>query len=164
MHDVFRDAGASGRATVVRGRGPFARLIARLFSFPDAGECDAHVSFREIDGVETWTRDFGGRTFSSRLSQEGKRLVERFGLFRFIFELDSEPNGLAMRMVGWRCGPLPLPLKLAPRSPAREWEEDGRFCFDVPISMPLIGAIVHYKGWLRRPSEAHGEGREASPR
>ena len=30
-------------ATVVRGRSPIARLIARLFSFPEAGECEAHV-------------------------------------------------------------------------------------------------------------------------
>jgi hypothetical protein len=27
-------------ATVVRGRSPIARLIARLFSFPEAGECE----------------------------------------------------------------------------------------------------------------------------
>jgi len=149
MHEVLRDAGASGRATVVRGRGPIARLIALLFRFPREGECEVHVSFRETDGVETWTRDFGGRSFASRLSQEGKHLVERFGPFRFMFDLPSDANGLAMRMVGWRYGPLPLPLKLAPRSPAREWEEDGRFCFDVPIEMPLVGAIVHYSGWLR---------------
>jgi hypothetical protein len=32
-------------ATVVRGRSPIARPIARLFSFPEAGECEAHVSF-----------------------------------------------------------------------------------------------------------------------
>jgi hypothetical protein len=31
---------------------------------------------------------------------------------------------------------------------AREWEEDGRFWFDVPIALPLIGLIVHYRGWL----------------
>jgi len=149
MHDVLRDAGASGRAAVVRGRGPIARLIALLFRFPREGECEVHVSFRETDGVETWTRDFGGRSFASRLSQAGKHLVERFGPFRFVFELPSDGNGLAMRMVGWRCGPVPLPLQLAPRSPAREWEEDGRFSFDVPIEMPLVGAIVHYRGWLR---------------
>jgi hypothetical protein len=42
MHDVLRDA---ARATsVVRGRSPIAWLIARLFSFPEAGECEAHVS------------------------------------------------------------------------------------------------------------------------
>lgn len=32
---------------------------------------------------------------------------------------------------------------------SREWEEDGQFWFDVPISAPFAGLIVHYKGWLR---------------
>src|SRR5277367_3144909 len=26
-------------------------------------------------------------------------------------------------------------------APAREWEEDRCFCFDVPIAMPLIGGV-----------------------
>lgn len=95
------------------------------------------------------TRDFGGRAFRSHLSQEGGRLVERFGPLRFAFERRGEPNGLSMRLTGWRVGPLPLPLAWAPRSPAREWEEDGVFHFDVPIALPLIGPVVHYRGWLR---------------
>ena len=51
-------------------------------------------------------------------------------------------------MTGWSIWRLPLPLFLAPRSRAREWQEDGRFCFEVPIALPLIGRIVHYRGWL----------------
>ncbi len=152
MHDVLRDAGAGGRAIVVRGRSRIASVIAALFGLPGEGECDVHVSFREADGVESWTRDFGGRSFSSRLSQEGDHLVERFGPFRFVFELTSDAKGLAMRMVAWRCGPLPLPLRFAPRSPAREWEEHGCCWFDVPIAMPFVGEIVHYSGWLQRSS------------
>ena len=43
---------------------------------------------------------------------------------------------------------IKLPIFLAPRSQAREWEEGGRFRFNVSIAMPLIGDIVHYDGWL----------------
>ena len=51
-------------------------------------------------------------------------------------------------MTGWSVLGLPLPLALAPRSPAREWEEDGKFHFDVPIDVPLLGRVIHYRGWL----------------
>ncbi|WP_375460693.1 DUF4166 domain-containing protein [uncultured Enterovirga sp.] len=148
IHDVLRDAGASGEADVGRGTNPLARLAAWIIGFPPAGPCPLHVAFAERDGVETWIRDFGGYRFRSRLSQEGDRLVERFGPLRFSFDLPSDKKGLAMTLRGWRIGPLSLPLGLAPRSAAREWEEGGRFHFDVPIALPLVGMVVHYRGWL----------------
>jgi len=148
MHAVLRDGGASGRATVTRGRHPLARLIARVVGFPPEGEHALHVHFQERDGVETWTRCFSSHAFHSRLSQRGKRLVERFGPLSFGFDLPSDGRGLTMVMRGWRLLGLPLPLMFAPRSEAREWEEEGRFHFDVSIALPLIGPIVHYRGWL----------------
>lgn len=107
-----------------------------------------HVHFREVDGEEIWTRDFGGRCFHSRLSRRGQWLIERFGPLRFAFDLPSNERGLTMVMRRWWLGPLPLPLWLAPRSVAREWAEEERFLFDVPIALPLIGRLVHYRGWL----------------
>ena len=53
-----------------------------------------------------------------------------------------------MEMQGWSAFGVPLPLAFAPTSRAREWEADGRFHFDVPTALPLIGRIVHYRGWL----------------
>lgn len=148
MHRVFRDGGASGRATVRRGKGLVARLAAAVMGFPPTGEHALQVSFRERGGTERWTRDFSGHRFSSRLSLRWGRLEERFGPLRFAFDLPSDAQGLEMRIVGWRFGPVPLPLALAPRSDAREWEEDGCFQFDVPIHLPLVGLVVHYRGWL----------------
>ena len=52
-------------------------------------------------------------------------------------------------MRNWSALGVQLPLLLAPRSAATEWEEDGAFRFDVPIALPLVGRIVHYRGWLR---------------
>ena len=44
----------------------------------------------------------------------------------------------------------PLPDFLCPRSHASESVgADGQFHFDVPIALPLIGMIVHYKGSLK---------------
>jgi hypothetical protein len=151
MHQVFRDGGARGRAQVRRGKGPVAWLAAATIGFPPEGEHDLHVSFEDRDGTETWTRDFSGRRFRSRLSMRDGRLEERFGALRFAFELSADAEGLTMRIVEWRAGPVPLPLALAPRSVAREWEEEGCFHFDVPIALPLVGLVVHYRGWLELP-------------
>ena len=152
MHEVQGDAGASGRATVTRGRSPLARLVAALMRFPPEGQHPVHVEFREEGGIETWTRSFGPHRFRSRLRETGGRLEERFGPLRFRFDLAADETGLAMVLRGWSLGPLPLPVALAPRSPAREWEEEGRFHFDVPIALPLVGPVVHYRGWLDPPS------------
>lgn len=150
MHDIVCDAGAQGEAYVMRGRNRLAHIIAWIMRFPRAGHHQLHVDFEERDGVERWTRDFGGRRFSSTLSQSGEFLIERFGPMRFRFSLPVEHNGLAMKMQGWTFFGVPLPRCLAPRSQAREWEEKGRFHFDVPISLPLIGLVVHYRGWLQK--------------
>jgi hypothetical protein len=158
MHEVLRDDGAHGRATVTRGRNPLARLAAWLVRFPPAGEHQVHVHFDERDGVETWTRSFSGHRFRSQLSLHGPYVVERFGPIRFGFELPSDEAGLTMKLRRWWLGPLRLPLALAPACEAREWVEDGKFWFDVPVALPLIGLVAHYRGWLtskpRRPSDA----------
>lgn len=75
-------------------------------------------------------------------------MAERFGPIYFRCDLVGDHTGLQMAMQGWSILGVPLPLALAPRSQAREWPEDGRFHFDVPVSLPLIGRIVHYRGWL----------------
>jgi len=155
MHDVLRDRGATGRGSVTRGRHPIARLVARAMRFPAEGQHALHVHFEARGGVERWTRSFGQHKFSSSLSQLGDLLVERFGLLKFGFRLEGDEDGLRMRISRWWLGPARLPLFLAPRSDAREWEEQGRFWFDVPISLPAVGMVVHYRGWLEQPDPNH---------
>ncbi|MDK4712394.1 SDR family oxidoreductase [Rhizobium sp. CNPSo 4039] len=149
MHHVFGDGGAKGEAVVTRGRSPLARLIANVFGFPATGKHTLHVSFGENNGIERWTRDFSGQRFLSHLSEENGGLVERFGPFRFSFDLPIRGDGLSMEMRHWSFLRIPLPLFLAPQSIAHEWAEDHRFHFDVPIALPLIGPVVHYRGWLQ---------------
>lgn len=153
MHEVHGDAGAEGRAEVVCGRHPLARLAAAVMGFPPEGEHELHVHFAERDGAETWTRDFSGRRFRSVLSERGGRLVERFGPLRFAFDLPCDESGLGMVLRSWSILGLPLPLALAPKSEAREFEQDGSFHFDVPITLPFVGLVVHYRGWLRPAEE-----------
>lgn len=149
MHAVFGNGGTEGEAVVSRGRTFMARLVSGIFGFPPAGHHPLHVSFEEENGIERWTRDFSGRRFSSHLSEQNGHLVERFGPFRFSFDLLPRGNGFSMEIRGWSFLGVRLPLALAPRSTAYEWAEDERFHFDVSIALPLIGLVVHYRGWLR---------------
>lgn len=149
LHSALRDGGAEGRAVVTRGRNPVAQLAAKIVGFPPAGEHPLHVSFDERGGVERWTRDFSGRLFTSHLTHRGGRLVERFGLLRFRFDLPADEQGLQMVRCGWSCLSLPLPLALGPRPNAKEWEENDCFNFNVSISLPIVELIVRYSGWLR---------------
>lgn len=151
MHSVLREGGADGEAEVSGARSPVGALIARIVGFPPPGRHRLHVSFVEHEHGEVWTRQFGRRAFASHLGESGGRLTERFGPMRFHFDLPSDGTGLAMEIRRWTVFGVPMPMVLAPRSRAREWEEDGRFHFDVPIALPLIGRVVHYRGWLNPP-------------
>lgn len=172
LHLVNGDLAASGTAEVIRGTGGLARLLCRIMGFPAAAaEVPVSVWMREEAGVETWRRDFCGTAFSSRLQQRGALLTERFGPIRFGFTLRRESDGLTMLFARWWLGPLPMPRLLMPRGAAREYEAEGRFHFDVPVALPLIGPVIHYRGWLippawqsgNSPVEAEGPERISEP-
>jgi hypothetical protein len=148
LHDFYTDAGASGEAVVTRGRGPVVHLLARLMGFPPAGRWPLHVAFAERNGVEAWTRDYGGHIMKSELSLRPGGVIERFGPIRLAFGLVLQPGGLDMRLAGWSLFHIRLPRALAPRISATEREEDGRFHFDVGAALPLLGEVVRYRGWL----------------
>jgi hypothetical protein len=149
IHLVHGDGGAAGEALVRRGTSLLARLAGWMIRFPPAGTHPLHVHFAEQSGAERWTRHFGPHSFSSKLRQHGRMLVERFGPLSFNFELVGDEAGLEMLLRRWTCLGLPLPFALAPRTQAREWQEGERFHFDVRIAVPLAGDVVHYSGWLR---------------
>jgi hypothetical protein len=134
---------------VRRGGGPLGWLLGAMIGFPPAGTYPVHVDFSEERGRERWTRHFGPHRFWSHFSAGKGMLVERFGPLRFAFELRAGDGELKMRLRRWGVLGLPLPLLLAPRVNAREWQECDRFRFDDRIVMPLVGEVIHYSGWLR---------------
>jgi len=149
IHDFHADAGAAGEGRVERGRNLFARLIGAVMRFPPAGDYPLHVSFAVKGGRERWTRDFGGRVFTSELTGQDGLAVERFGPIRFGFALAPTADGLAMQLGRWSILGVPLPLVLAPRITAFERQETDRFRFDVAVALPLVGPVVRYSGWLK---------------
>jgi hypothetical protein len=140
------DASVEGAAT------PVARLIARLFGLPPSSRSvSVRVTKRLLGGgIEEWERDFAGQRMTSRLRALGPgRVRESFGPFHFDLALTADAEGVTLRAVAWRLGPLAMPSWLAPRSIATEKQDaNGRFCFDVPIELPLIGRLTHYSGHL----------------
>lgn len=150
MHSIHGIGGAAGRGQVERGRNPLAKLVATIMRFPRAGEHVLHVLFDISEGSETWTRDFAGQRFRSRLSMAAGRLTEAFGPLRFHFDLPADESGLEMLLHSWTAFGVPMPMALAPRICAREWQEEHRFRFDVAIALPLVGPVIRYRGWLDR--------------
>lgn len=150
LHSLIGFGRAEGRGTVERGTSPLARLVGWMMGFPSGGEYPVTVRFAAKPGRERWTRQFGRHRFSSEMSRKGDLLVERFGPLRFRFALAAATNGsLAMRACGWTAFGVPMPRWLGPRVAASECADGGRFRFDVVVSLPLIGLIVGYKGWLK---------------
>lgn len=154
MHDVTHSMTASGKANVQRGRNPLARLVAFIMGFPPANDLvDVRVRFDVKNGVEKWTRDFGGKRFSST-QEEGKGArahlaIERFGPMAFAMALETQGSRVRLVPRGWRSLGIPLPQFLGPRVTAHEDVKAGRFVFFVRIAHPLCGLIVQYDGWLK---------------
>jgi hypothetical protein len=154
MHDVKDVLIADGTATIERGGGLMARLVARVMGFPPAGrEVPVTVTFRTDAGREHWRRSFGDYAFTS-WQEPGRgrfeRLIcERFGPLCFGLALVVEDDRLRLVLRGWSFAGLPLPAAWGPRSRAFEFADQGRFHFHVEIDHPLMGLIVSYRGWLK---------------
>ncbi len=146
----------SGTASITRGRGVLARMLAWIMRFPSAGEnVPVSVTFERHGNYDKWTRDFGGQVFSSAFTAGSGRfehlLCERFGPLVFGMALIPEGDRLNLVMRRWSFFGIPLPRGLAPRGDSYEFEKDNRFCFDVEIRLPLAGFVIRYQGYLEPP-------------
>lgn len=153
LHSQVDYATLSGIASVTRGEHWLSRLIANLIGFPKAAKQIAvSVEMTCSEQQEIWCRTFGGKSFSSVLTTEQPdHFRERFGPLTFEIQLVVINQAITMPVrKGWFLG-IPVPLRLLPKSETREYEEDGRFCFDVALSAPVCGLLVHYKGYLNCP-------------
>ncbi|MBK6434767.1 MAG: DUF4166 domain-containing protein [Rhodanobacteraceae bacterium] len=150
LHAAKRPAEFRGRAVAGAARSRLARLCAWVAGLPRAdGEIDVRVVLTSpAPGVEVWTRKFGRSTFRSTLRAVGDELHEQLGPVRIRFRLHGDAAGIVWVPLGIDVLRLPLPLALLSGVRARESERDGRYRFDVAASLPLIGLIVRYDGWL----------------
>lgn len=152
LHDLWDRELWRGEASVERGRGVGAALVAAVFRFPRAADAvPVEVDVRRVGETEIWTRSFAGRRFTSVLGPLGeRRLSERFGPFTFTLRVDVDADGaLTLEPVSGRLGPIPLPSWLTPLGVSYERAgPDGAFAFDVDIRLPGVGRVVRYRGRL----------------
>ena len=144
---------ATGYGEVRRGRSILAGCIAFLVRFPESLPNTAvTVEFVKTAKGEIWRRNFAGQKFSSRLFAGNGRysglLCERFGPMTFAMALQCSGQRLTLEMRHWSLFGIPLPMFLCPVSDSYEYAQNGRMYFNVEISHPFVGLIVHYKGWL----------------
>ena len=142
-----------GEADIEPPQSLAGRLLSALFRFPKPGKSQpVSVLVEQFGGGERWLRRYPGRdmlSFMSHGEPGTQTLEERFGPLSFRMKIKCHEDGLDMNMVSARLGRLPLPKFLVPAINASERaDKSGRHLFDVAISLPLIGRIVHYSGWL----------------
>jgi hypothetical protein len=138
-----------GRVTITRGRNWLARLCALVTGMPPA-MTDAPLSVEILAAAkrERWTRDFDGHRMRSTMWRRKGLLCERLGLVTFKFRLGAVDGVLTWTVERVSALGIPLPARWFDGVSAREFEQDGRYRFDVTAALPLAGELVHYSGWL----------------
>jgi hypothetical protein len=142
----------AGQVRVRRGRNPLARWCAWLTHLPPAGEGPVEVEIVPDGAGERWIRHIGGRAMRSRLWAGEGLLCERLGPVEFGFRLvvrDGDLHWTVARVRLW--GQLALPAHWFTGVGACESVFGERYTFDVHARLPLLGLLVHYRGWLDVP-------------
>lgn len=156
LHGAVQAAEYAGEAVVECGRHPLARLARGLMRLPPAAaSVPVRVSITVAHDAEHWQRQFGPRRFATTLRWQpaSGRLVETFRLLglpmRFQLGLHAADGALHWPVTrGWFCG-VPLPRWFLPISDSREAvDAQGRFSFDVSVSLRGLGLVARYRGWL----------------
>ncbi len=159
LHGLSQDAATAGRAKITAARNPFAWLLCRLAGLPVPGsDVPVTVSFHldrplgGSEGGEYWRRRFAGRRYASAMragtGAAAGLLVERFWPFVYHHRLTASADGVAWQLVKWRLLGIPLPQWTLPTVNCFETGDGERFVFDIDVVFPLIGPVIHYRGWL----------------
>ena len=153
LHNSGESSRWSGIATVKRGKSPFAHIIAAIMGFPKAAEnTPVVVDFKCDEKGELWTRKFGDQSFSSFQKRGTARathlITERFGLASVDLAAVIEDDRLLLIPRRFSVLGIPMPGFLLPKGTSYETEKDGKFVFNVEVSLPIIGPVVTYQGQL----------------
>jgi hypothetical protein len=142
-----------GEGTAEGAESKAGRLIARLFRLPkEHQKAPLHVIIeQQADGSEHWSRVWPDAIMRSVMCAPGKgngRIEEHFGPFAFGLQLKAGSNGMNMKLERARLFGVPLPKAVLPQIVASERVADQRHLFDVSITLPWVGRLVRYHGWL----------------
>jgi hypothetical protein len=120
-----------------------------MASLPLSGsDVPLSVTIRVDQKGETWARNFGGQRMQSRLWACGSLLAERLGATTLLFTLSAVAGRIEWRVVAVRFLGVPLPVSWFAGACATEAIVNGRYTFDVSATLPLVGLLIRYRGWL----------------
>ncbi len=153
MHDFSDTLEAVGTVDVARLDEGLAGWLVRRLGLPasQAG-VPARVRFRRGPDYVHLHRDYGGDVLETTFFQTKTPgfLLERFGPFWLLVEGVCSVAGLTFFVRKfWLWRRIRLPLWIAPRIDAREFERDGVYAFEVEIGLPPFGRLIRYEGELR---------------
>ncbi|NML44184.1 DUF4166 domain-containing protein [Ramlibacter sp. G-1-2-2] len=141
-----------GWAEVAAPASPVARLLAWCLGAPlSAQRGPIRFELRADAMGETWTRYFPGKRMQSRLTHAAGHVVERLGFARLFFTLKGGAELLEMKLVRLRFLGVPCPSWLLPAIVAEESATPGQLHFRVQASLPWIGVVASYRGYLELP-------------
>lgn len=154
LHGLRDAVATAGLAEITAAPNPAAWALCKVAGLPKPGQ-DIPVSVHfEPDGSgrEFWKRCFAGRRYASVMAAGTGRdeglLIEHFGPFDLLFRLTPTDDGIAWSLAGWRLLGVPLPALSRPSIECTETADGDRFVFDIDVTFPLVGHVVHYRGWL----------------
>jgi hypothetical protein len=165
FHTGTASATAIGILDVEPGRSGPARLLGALIGLPPVavGQTARLCIVRSdpADGAatrETWIRTFGSVRLATRQVRTGGRIAERVGPVELRMRCRTAgsdvwfiPDGAAV-VIG-RFG-FRLPDLIAPQAGAHAWSSgDGGFDVDVAVRIPLLGALISYRGHFTEAAE-----------
>jgi uncharacterized protein DUF4166 len=139
--------GFHGACDVRRGESLVSRLLARAASLPPAGTGPLSVTVESNGENEVWTRQFGSHQMQSFLRARTNLLNESLGLARFIFRLTLDQRRIRWTLVEVRAVGFRIPRQWFDFD-VSEYDQDGRYHFNVKVSVRGGGLLVHYSGWL----------------
>lgn len=138
-----------GQVEVRRGSGFISRVCAWAARLPPAFVGPIRVDIECSPKAEHWTRHVHGHAMPSRLWASDGLLCEQLGLLNFGFQLAVVENQLRWKVKRVRALGLPLPsAAFAAVNAVESIDAVGRYTFDVAASLPVVGLLVHYRGWL----------------
>jgi hypothetical protein len=154
LHTLSGSMQTAGRAEINAAANPAARFLCWFAGLPKPGsDIPVRVTFdSDGEGGEFWQRHFSDRRYASVMAAGAGSyaglLVERFWPFTYCHRLSAGPEGIEWRLVRWRFLGLPLPRWTMPSIRCFESGDGDRYCFDINVVFPLIGPVIHYRGWL----------------
>ncbi|PQA78399.1 DUF4166 domain-containing protein [Rhodoferax sp. TS-BS-61-7] len=144
-----------GEVQVAEPASVLAKLLAIFLGAPlKASQGPIRFELLAAPSTETWTRFFPSKTMRSTLTKSGNRITERLGASRLTFELMEVAGALEMRLEKLHFLGIPCPSWLMPRVTARETGGVHTLNFHIQASVPVIGMVASYTGYLNIPQEA----------